>query len=255
VVVDFALYTAEQAQRAARVLSGRVGHLVAISTGQVYLVRAVVPVPASEGDYEGALMARPTDAYDLDQWTYGVEKREVERVIAQAFPCTTLRLPMVHGGRDFYRRFDSVAYRLLDGGSLFVTRPDAVVRHVYGPAVVRQLHALVDGGRARGAFNLAQPDGTTVRELLERVGGALGVTPRIEVTTEAELRARGLDPLKACPFNQRWMSALDATKASAELGFTHEPMSEWVPAALQAGMARWNEVAPPSMTQRPLELA
>jgi nucleoside-diphosphate-sugar epimerase len=237
------------------VLSGRVGHFVAISTGQVYLVRDVVPVPAREADFDGALMARPIDPYDLDQWTYGVEKREVERVVAEALPCTTLRLPMVHGGRDFYRRFDSIAYRLLDGGPLFLTRPDAVVRHVYGPAVVRQLHALVLGGKARGAYNLAQPKGSTVKELIERIGHALGVTPKVVVTTEAELRSLGVEPLAACPFNQRWMSALDATRARAELGFTHEPMSEWVPAALQAGMARWNETPPPSMRQRALELA
>ena len=215
----------------------------------------MVPVPAREADLDGPLMPRPTDAYDLDQWTYGLEKREVERVVAQAFAHTTLRLPMVHGGRDFYRRFDSIAYRLLDGGPLFITRPEAMVRHVYGPAVVRQLQALVTNGNARGAYNLAQSEATTVEDLIGRVAHALGVTPRVVTTTEPELRARGLDPLLACPFNQRWMSALDATRARDQLGFTHEPMSEWVPAALQASMARWNDTPPPSMAHRPLELA
>ncbi len=253
-VFDFALFTAEHAQRTARVLAGRVGHFIALSTGQVYLVRDVVPVPARERDFDGALMGAPTTPYDLEQWRYGVEKRDIEAIITRALPASVVRLPMVHGGRDYYRRLDSIAYRLLDHGPLLVTRPEARVQHVYAPAVVRHLHGLLARGPS-GAFNLAQLDSLTVRELVERVGEVLGVRPHLELTSPEALTARGLDPLKACPFNQRWMSALDPTLAVETQGFTHEPTDEWLPAALFASMARWSETPPPSLEQRPRELA
>jgi 2'-hydroxyisoflavone reductase len=253
-VFDFALFTAEQAQRTARVLTGRVGHFIGVSSGQVYLVRDVVPVPAHERDFDGALMGAPTTPYDLEQWRYGIEKRDIEGIITRALPTSLVRLPMVHGGRDYYRRLDSIAYRLLDHGPLLVTRPDARVQHVYAPAVVRHLHRLLARGPS-GAFNLAQPDFFTVRAFLERLGEVLGVTPHLEVTTPEALLARGLDPLKACPFNQRWMSALDPSLAIATQGFTHEPIEAWLPAALHASMARWHETPPPSLEQRARELA
>ncbi|HEX7840074.1 MAG TPA: hypothetical protein VF469_21505, partial [Kofleriaceae bacterium] len=51
-VVDFAGFSADDAARAVRVLAGRVGHLVFLSTGQVYLVREGCPVPSREDDYD-----------------------------------------------------------------------------------------------------------------------------------------------------------------------------------------------------------
>ena len=72
--VDFAAYDGTDGRRAAEVLGGRVGHYVAISTGQVYLVREGCPRPARESDYDGPLMPEPADAFDKGQWDYGIEE-------------------------------------------------------------------------------------------------------------------------------------------------------------------------------------
>jgi nucleoside-diphosphate-sugar epimerase len=252
-VVDFALFTAHEAERTARVLGGRVGHYVMISTGQVYLVRDQVPVPAKETDFEGPLSPEPASGPDREDWRYGVDKRGAEAVIARAFPSTVLRLPMVHGGRDYRRRLDSVLWRLLDGQPLLLTRPEALCRHVYGPAVTRTISAVLARGPFNAAFNLATPEGVSVGAFVQALAGTLGAQAKIHRVDEAQLAAAGLEPLDCCPFNARWMSALDASAAESAAILAHEPLSVWLPAAAQAAMARWAG-PPPSLAQRPAEL-
>jgi hypothetical protein len=51
-----------------RVLAGRAGHLVFISTGQVYLVREGCRVPSREEDHDGPVMASAPSPADHDDW-------------------------------------------------------------------------------------------------------------------------------------------------------------------------------------------
>src|SRR5215471_16900804 len=74
VVVDMTLYTGPEAEIAVRVLGGRVGRYIALSTGQVYLVRTGPQRPFREEDYDGPLMPQP-EGPDLASWRYGMEKR------------------------------------------------------------------------------------------------------------------------------------------------------------------------------------
>ena len=176
-VVDFAMFRGEEAAEAVAVLQGRVGHYVMISTGQVYLVREPRPSPARETDYEGPLMAAPASSTpDREEWDYGMGKRAAEDVLVRAwessrFPSTRLRLPMVNGERDYFRRLEAYLWRLLDGGPLIL--PDGgerPVRHVYGAAVARAVAALLGCPATFGeAYNLAQDETPTAREVLSIV--------------------------------------------------------------------------------------
>lgn len=255
-VVDFALFDGAQAARTARVLQGQVGHYIAISTGQVYLVRDQVPfAPAKEEDAAGPLMAEPTTDADREGWQYGVDKRAAEEVIsASTLPATRLRIPMVHGGRDYKRRIESLLWRLLDGGPILLTRPEAPCRHVYGPAVVRALVGLLDRGPTGDVFNLAQAEVVPVRELVDRVAHQLGVGARVATHSEAALAEAGVSAAAACAFNSNWMSLIDPSKAVATLHFEHEPLDAYLHATVQALLARFDG-PPPSLAQRPLELA
>ena len=119
--VDFAGYTAADAETAVAVLGGQVGHYVFISSGQVYLVRQDCRRPSREEDYAGPLLPEPEDPDDRMHWRYGIDKRQAEDVLSaawteQGFPATRLRLPMVNGERDPFRRVESYLWRLLDGG-------------------------------------------------------------------------------------------------------------------------------------------
>ncbi len=172
-IIDFAAYTAADARQAVETFSGKIGHYLFISTGQVYLVRNPRPAaPAKESDYDGPLLPEPTaKTRDHGEWSYGIHKRAAEDVLAAAdvrhFPATRLRIPMVNGERDYYRRIESYLWRMLDGGPILLPNGGGeICRHVYGQDVARALVALLHNPNTFGkAYNFCQPEQPTVTEL------------------------------------------------------------------------------------------
>jgi nucleoside-diphosphate-sugar epimerase len=259
--VDFAAYDGADGRRAVETLTGRVGHYVAISTGQVYLVREGCPRPARESDYHGALMQEPMDAFDRGQWDYGMKKRALEDALAEAwakrrFPATRLRIPMVNGERDHFRRLERYLLRMLDGGPILLPDgSDRPTRHVYSGAVVKAILAILGRADTFGeAFNLAQDETPTLRELLALVAERLGATPArlLDVPSE-RLRAAGLDPLVLSPFSGQWMSFLDPGRAKAQIGFRHEPLSSYLDKIVTAFLAHPPADPPPGYDLRERE--
>jgi nucleoside-diphosphate-sugar epimerase len=259
--VDFAAYDGPDGRRAAELLGGRVSHYVVISTGQVYLVREGCPRPARERDYDGPVVPEPADAFDKGQWDYGVKKRALEDALAEAwekrrFPSTRLRIPMVSGERDHFRRLERYLWRMLDGGGILLPDGgDRVTRHVYSGSVVRAILALLGREETFGqAYNLAQDETPTLRELLTLVAERLGAPSRpVDIPAE-RVRAAGLDPLVLSPFSGQWMSFLDPARAKAELGFRHEPLGSYLDKIVTAFLAHPPAEAPPGYEHRPREL-
>lgn len=256
--VDFAGFTADDAARMVRVLGGRVGHTVFVSTGQVYLVRVGCPWPAREGDYDGPTMAAPPTPADHDDWAYGIGKRGAEDMLAAAagLPSTRLRIPMVNGELDYHRRLESYLWRLLDGGPLLVPRGDAVTRHVYGGAVVRAIARLLEAPPPAGqAFNLAQAEQVTVRALVERIAERAGARPTLVELPAETVEAAGLLVRDASPFSSAWASRLDPSRAIAELGFVHPPLDAYLDATIASLLAAWPSAPPAGYAQRDREIA
>jgi nucleoside-diphosphate-sugar epimerase len=260
--VDFAAYDAADGRRAAEVLGGRVGHYVVVSTGQVYLVREGCPRPAREGDYDGPLMTEPSDPFDEGQWDYGVKKRALEDALVEAwetsrFPATRLRIPMVNGERDHFRRLERYLWRMLDGGPVLLPGGgDRVTRHVYSGSVVKAILALLGRAETHGqAYNLTQDETPTLRELLTLVAERLGAATRlVDVPAERVLSA-GLDPLVLSPFSGRWMSFLDPSRAREELGFRHEPLRSYLDKIVTTFLAHPPAETPPGYESRSAEIA
>jgi nucleoside-diphosphate-sugar epimerase len=259
-VVDFAVFRGEEAAEAVESLKGRVGHYVMVSTGQVYLVRAPRPSPAREADYEGPLMACPPSGKEKEEWDYGMGKRAAEDVLARAadrFPSTRLRLPMVNGERDYHRRLEGYLWRLLDGGPVIL--PDGgerPTRHVYGAAVARAIAGLLGRRDTFGeAYNLAQDETPSAREILAIAGELLGAPPRFVPVPAQDIEAAGLDVVAVSPFSGRWMSFLDPGRAKAELGFRHEPLREYLGRIVAAFLAQPPASPPPALARRAEEKA
>jgi len=257
--VDFAAFFGEDVRRLARVLGGRVGHTVMISTGQVCLVREGCPTPSKEGDAAGPVMAGPPTPADHEDWAYGIGKREAEDALVAAteLPSTRLRIPMVNGEGDPKRRLEAYLWRMLDGGPLLVPGAGAVARHVYRGAVVEAITAILEAPPAAGqVFNLAQAELPTVRELIERLAARVGVRHLELIELPAErLEAAGLSVRAASPFSSRWMSLLDPAKAVAELGFAHPPLEAYLDSIATSLLAHWPAEPPESYRQRAAELA
>jgi nucleoside-diphosphate-sugar epimerase len=217
-------------------LDGRIGHYVHLSTGQVYLVRADCPVPAREEDYDGPLVDPPPDgSWEGAEWRYGVEKRECEDELEEAwasrrFPGTRLRLPMIHGPRDHYGRIHGLVRRLLDGGPLLVPLESGPgIRHVHQADVVAAILRLLETGAGKGAaYNVAQDDLWTLDAFLSRVAALLGVEPDVVPVPRAELEAAELFPACA-PFANPWMSILDNRRAKEELGLGFASFDDYLP--------------------------
>jgi nucleoside-diphosphate-sugar epimerase len=258
--VDFAAYDGADGRRAAEVLGGHVGHYVAISTGQVYLVREGCPRPARESDYDGPLLPEPAHAFDRGQWEYGVKKRALEDALAEAwvksrFPSTRLRIPMVSGERDHFRRLERYLWRLLDGGPILLPGGgDRLTRHVYSGAVVKAILTLLGRTETFGqAYNLAQDETPTLRELLTLVAQHLGAKARLVEIPVERVRSAGLDPLLLSPFSGTWMSFLDPARARAELGFRHEPLGSYLDKIVTSFLAHPPADPPPGYESRATE--
>lgn len=254
-VVDLAGFTGDDVTRTLRVLGPRLGHYLFVSTGQVYLVREGCPRPAREDDYDGAVMAAPPSPADHDDWAYGVGKRAAEDALAaSAVPSTRVRIPMVNGERDPKRRLESYLWRMLDGGPLLVPGADAIARHVYRGAVVEALAQMVATPPPAGAYNLAQREQPTVRELLERLGATVGARPRIVPVPAAALTAAGLTAREVSPLSTAWMSHLDPGRAVDELGFAHPPLDAYLAAITAELLTGWRGAPPPGYERRSVEL-
>lgn len=229
-------------------LYDRVGHYVHFSTGQVYLVRDGCPTPAREEDYEGPLAAAPPgDAWDAGEWSYGMEKRECEDALEEAwasrgFPATRLRLTMIHGADDPRGRIRAYVLRLTSGGPLLVPlEPSPRIRPIHAARVVEVVVGLLESGEGKGAaYNLAQDEESTHRELIERIAGLLGVEAELVPVPRAELVDAGVFP-GCAPLAHPWMSLLDPGRAERELGFEPGGFDGWLPEVV----ARLGKLAPP----------
>ncbi|HET9593945.1 MAG TPA: NAD-dependent epimerase/dehydratase family protein [Anaeromyxobacteraceae bacterium] len=253
--VDLAAFTGDDGRGAVEALGGRVGHHVMISTGQVYLVRergAAALRPAREEDYDGPVMARPPDGSpDLAEWEYGMGKRACEDALAEAFdrlrfPATRVRIPMVNGERDYFRRIEGYLWRLVDGGPILLPGGgSAPTRHVYAGEVARFVAGLLGRPETFGrAFNLAQEEAPSLAELVQRLAAHLGARADLAPVAEDALGAAGLAPRDVSPFSTRWMSFVDPSRAREELGFRHLPLDAYLGRIVASFLAH-TPTAPP----------
>lgn len=257
-VMDTAAYCGRESREAVEILNGSTGHYVHLSTGQVYLVLQSSPTPARETDYEGVAQPEPArGSADYEDWKYGVDKRACEAVLAEAwdrrrFPATRLRLPMIHGERDHYRRIFGYMLRLLDGAPMLVPEEgNRPIRHIDQTDVTRMIMEIIEGGLAKGeAYNLAQDDTWTLDDFLRLLSRSMGVSLRIQRVPRAWLEEEGFLP-GCSPFSGRWMSVLDNTRAREVLGFRFTPMDQYVPRIVE--YYRRHPVAPPESYKRRAE--
>jgi len=260
--VDFVGYQGHEGLQVVDVLGGgAVGHYVFISTGQVYLVRQDCPTPATEADYDGPLIVEPADPFDHEDWLYGIGKRNAENALADAwasdgFPSTRLRIPMVNGERDHFRRIESYLWRILDGGPILL--PDGGktrCRHVYGFAVAQAISRLLGNAATFGkAYNLCQDEEPTLAELVALLAAELGAPARLVSVSAEQLKARGLRPIQVSPFSDRWMSRIDPTRAKVEFGFQHEPLKSYLSKIVCSFLSHVPPAPPENYAHRPLEL-
>lgn len=261
VVVDTTLYKGDEAEAVISLLKGRIGHYIFLSSGQVYLVREGISRPFTEEMYEGRLMPPPKfGTFGNEEWQYGVDKRRCEDALFEAhaahgFPFTTLRLPMVNGERDHFKRLYNYILRLKHGGPILVpSTPNYPLRHIYSGDVVQAMLHIIHTGKGKGrAYNLSQDETLSLDEFLVMLGDLLNVEPQIERVPRNLLEANGFLP-DCSPFSERWMSELDNRLSKAELDMSYTPVETY----LARIVAYYNDnppAAPTSYRRRRAELS
>jgi nucleoside-diphosphate-sugar epimerase len=236
VVVDFVMYTGDEARHMIDILRDHTGHYLFISTGQVYLVREGLERPFHEEHYSGRLQPSPKDqTFAHTEWLYGMNKRAAEDTFRAAyeefnFPYTSLRLPMVNSEYDHFKRLYNYYLRLKDGGPILVPEtPNYMLRHVYGADVVTALLHLAehDAGIGR-AYNISQDETVSLDEFLGILAEVMeNDPPTIVRMKRSELDANGFLP-DCSPFSERWMSELDNARSKTELGMDYTPLPEYL---------------------------
>lgn len=259
--IDTTLYNGCDAAIALDVLKGRVAHYIFISTGQVYLVRVGPERPFREEDYEGPLMAEPPrdNALDHSNWVYGVEKRQAEDLLVQAyatykFPYTSLRLPMVNSERDHYHRLQNYLLRMSDGGpQLIPDDPGLPLRHVYGEDVVRAIQlCLCDLKTIGRAYNISQEETLSLREFLDLTTQIEHAKPQIVEFPRDLLNSAKLLP-HCSPFSDPWMSSLANDRSKQELGMRYTPFRDYLGNLIEY-YREHHQASPPGYEQRNREL-
>lgn len=243
----------------------RLARYVMISTGQVYLVGAERRPPFAETDAAIPPMPEPppSAARDHANWVYGMGKRAAERAAhacaaAAGTRVTVLRLPVVQGARDGSRRLWAYLQRLRDGGPLLLPEGgDDPVRFVWAEDVGRAAAALAGEAGARAvapAYNLAQPDEPSLRELLARAAALLGVTPRFVACEWADLDAAGIERTFS-PYSGPWCSRPDPALAARDWGFAATAVAGWLPEVVRAHLAESDPAPHPAYARRAAEFA
>ncbi len=235
VVVDFVVYQREEAQTVIDLFRDSLDHYIALSSGQVYLVREDLTRPFRESDYEGALMPAPERvSYHYEEWRYGVTKRDVEDEIRaegerSGFPYTILRLPMVNSARDPYNRLYNYYLRLRDGGPILVPdTPNYALNHLYALDAVDIILQLINSGAGkRKAYNIAQDEHVSHDQFLEILADIMGAQANRVSADRGRLVSNGFLP-DCAPFSERWMSALDNSLSKTELGITYTPLEDYL---------------------------
>jgi len=262
---DFLAFGGGDVERLLAVPGFDPGRLVAISSGQVYLVTASPEPPFREEHADRPLMPEPVQGTrDHDEWKYGMGKRALEAALARASAATglralALRIPVVQGEEDHggSRRLWAWIERLLDGGPVLL--PDAgrqVVRFVYVEDVAATLVTLarIAAWPEARALNLAQPDEMPLREFLERVAALAGASPRFVRVDRERVERAGLAD-SCAPYWGRWCSRPDPARAMAALGVRPRPVAEYLPDVVRAHLASHRPASHPGYARRAEEIA
>lgn len=240
-VIDVIASRQEHTRQAAGALAGQIGHFIHISTASVYLIREGLYCPFREEDFAGRLT--PRTAANKATWLYAYHKRCCESALQEAwestrFPSTSLRLPMVVGPGDYTDRFQAYIERLADGGPLLL--PDGGLNSwgfLWVTDVADTVAANLGNAASFGnAYNLAQREVVSLRQLLETSAAELGRPARL-VPVPAELLERVGLGTAFSPFSHDHDIILDTTKARRDLLFEPTSFGVWVPRLVAESLA------------------
>ncbi|RUL91864.1 NAD-dependent epimerase/dehydratase family protein [Verrucosispora sp. FIM060022] len=216
------------ARTVARLLDGRIGHYVYVSSGSVY----APPVPVGVTEQSPVVDADP----DATEGDYPQVKAGAERALREVFGERVLlaRAGLILGPGEDIGRLPWWLSRIARGGDVLAPGPaDLPVQYID----VRDLAAfLLDAGSARrgGPVNVVgRPGSATFGELLDACRTVTGADARLRWVEPERILAAGVVPWNDLPIwippghEWRWMQEKDVTRAYAD-GLRCRPLADTV---------------------------
>jgi len=230
-VVHCICYTEEEAALSVQLFKERCGHFIYLSTAAVYFLDPDSPPPYREED----ALREPSRIYaENEKYGYGVNKRKADlhfliKHRRTEFPITILRLPVAVGSRDCSGRLDAYLHRVMDGEPLLL--PDGgmnawgfvAVEDVAGAVTEILKHKKTIGK----AYNLAQREAVSLRDLVAAMGKMLG-QPIRPVDVPGSLLIRTRLGLGFSPLTSSHHVLLDCSAAARDFQFCPTPFIVWL---------------------------
>ena len=231
VVIDNICYTAEDAQKAVRVFSGRTGLYIFTSSASVYSALQGVSAPFREIQTE--LLPVRTGLKDKPYYAYAAGKYEAEKVFLDAFrgkkfPAVIVRPPVVIGPGDPTLRAYSYWLRLSDGGPLILPNPAVSARYVFSKDLARGFELLIYAKDLHGqTFNFGDSAIITLEDFVKISARIMHKDARIVVPDHAWLKANCFN-FAASPFSGASDFIVDISKAEKALDWRSAEMPSWL---------------------------
>jgi nucleoside-diphosphate-sugar epimerase len=244
VILDFILYTEQQARALVDTFRGSGARVVAVSSADVYrnydgfrgkATAPPDPPPLSE-DAPLRETRYPYRDHDLPfAYAHDYEKILIEQLVlgVQELPATVLRLPAVYGPGDKQHRLKPYLERMSrDGGPILLEQAQASWRWTRGfvENVAAALALAVKDPRSVGhVYNVGDDPTLTEREWVTRIAALAGWRGEILAVPRAEL-----PPDDRQPVDWRYHLWADTTALCAELGYVRPvPLDEGLRRAVE----------------------
>ena len=254
-VLDNICFNAEDAQKAIRVFSGRVGQYIFTSSASVYSILEGCSSPFRETHTELLPLKAPLrDKYAYASGKYGAEAEFFRAFLEKSFPVTIVRPPIVIGPNDPTLRAYSYWLRLADGGPLFLPGPAAKNRYIFSKDLARALEKIVYSEAAAGrAYNLGDSQTLTLEDFVKLSARIMHRDAQLLYPEHAWLKEHGFD-FAASPFSSGLDFVVDISRAESELGWASTPAPAWIEETINWYLFSYTGPAPANYAARKREL-
>ncbi|MGY3779649.1 NAD-dependent epimerase/dehydratase family protein [Isobaculum melis] len=221
VVIDNICFTKEEAAITIQYLAGKVKQYLFTSSLAVYSGQGT----GENGGYLEADFNPVTYQIDADKTVdYGEGKRqaEVAFTMSQAFPVTSLRIPIVLDDDDYTERLHQYVRAVQHHESIAVKNQQAKISFIKGSEVANVMNWLIEE-QLEGPINASSCDTLTIEQFLAWLEVGVGILPIIEETTTSS---------KPMPFDIAKDWFLD-THFIQKKGFLEIGLASWVPTLIK----------------------